>query len=148
LELLSILNEMEESVQNASRVPMTKKVLVDEDKMLDFLDRIRTILPEEVRKAKWVVQEREKVINETKAEAARMIEETQKEVQRRAEESEILKQAKDMADEIIRNAEQTSRDMRIGARDYADEVLVRLESRLERLVKEIESGRSELKAMK
>lgn len=148
MELLSILNEMEEFVQNSSRVPMTKKVLVDEDRMLDFLDRIRTILPEEVRKAKWVVQEREKVINETKAEAARMIEEAQKDIQRRAEESEIVKQARTMADEIIQKAEETSKEMRLGARDYADDVLARLETRLDRLIKEIESGRTELKAMK
>ncbi len=148
MELLSILNEMEEFVQNSSRVPMTKKVLVDEDRMLDFLDRIRTILPEEVRKAKWVVQEREKVINETKAEAARMIEEAQKDIQRRAEESEIVKQARAMADEIIQKAEETSKEMRLGARDYADDVLARLEARLDRLIKEIESGRTELKAMK
>lgn len=148
MELLSILNEMEEFVQNSSRVPMTKKVLVDEDKMLDFLDRIRTILPEEVRKAKWVVQEREKVINETKAEAARMIEEAQKDIQRRAEESEIVKQARTIADEIVQKAEATSQEMRGGARDYADDVLARLEARLDRIIKEIESGRTELRSMK
>lgn len=148
MELLSILNEMEEFVQSSSRVPMTKKVLVDEDRMLDFLDRIRTILPEEVRKAKWVVQEREKVINETKAEAARMIEEAQKDIKRRAEESEIAKQARAVADEIIKKAEQNSREMHQGARDYADDILSGLEMRLERTLKEIMSGRNELKSMK
>lgn len=148
MELLSILNEMEEFVQGSSRVPMTKKVLVDEDQMLDFLDRIRTILPEEVRKAKWVVQEREKVINETKAEAARMIEEAQQDIKRRAEESEIAKQARTVADEIIRKAEEASLEMRHGARDYADDVLAGLEMRLDRIIKEVMNGRNELKSMK
>ncbi|MEW6457925.1 MAG: ATPase [Bacillota bacterium] len=148
MELLSILNDLEEFIQNSSRVPMTKKVLVDEEKLLDFLDRARTILPEEVRKAKWLVQEREKVINESRQEAARLLEEAQKEVERRAEQSEVVRRAKEMADEIIIKAEKAAREMRLGARDYADDVLSKLEARVEKIVKEIEGGRLELKNMK
>ncbi len=148
MELLSILNDLEEFIQNSSRVPMTKKVLVDEEKLLDFLDRARTILPEEVRKAKWLVQEREKVISESRQEAARLLEAAQKEVEKRADESEVVRRAKEMADEIIKKAERASREMRLGARDYADNVLSNLESRMEKIVKEIEGGRVELKNMK
>lgn len=148
LELLSVLNELEEFIQSCSRVPMTRKVLVDEERVLDFLDRVRTLLPEEVRKAKWVVQEREKVLSESRQEAAQLLDEARKEISRQAEDSEIVRQAKEMADDTIKKAEQMAQEMRLGARDYADDILIRLEARLEKVFKEIEAGRAELKAMK
>lgn len=148
MELLSILNDLEEFVQSSARVPMTKKALVDEERLLDFLDRIRTILPEEVRKAKWLVQEREKVISESRQEAGRIIEEAQKKMEMQVEDSEIVRRAKEVAEEIIKKAEQVSREMRLGARDYSDGVLAKLETRLEEIMKEIEGGRNELRNMK
>ncbi len=148
MELLSVLDDLEEYVQNSPRLPLTKKVLVDEEKMLDFLDRARTILPEEIRKAKWLVQERERVITDSRQEATRLLEEAQKEIERRVGESEIVKRAREVAEEIVAKAEQVSREMRLGARDYSDDVLAKLQNRLEKIMKEIEAGRKELKNMK
>ncbi|WP_334110541.1 ATPase [Thermodesulfitimonas autotrophica] len=147
MELLSVINELEELVESSSRVPLTRKVLIDEEKILDILDRIRTILPDDVRKAKWVVQEREKVIEEARKEAERIIGEARREAEKRAEESEVVRQAKEMAEQILGKAEQVAREMKLGAREYADEILARLEERLNRITKEIQQGRAELKGM-
>lgn len=146
MELLSILNDLEEFIQNSSRVPMTKKVLLDEEKLLDFLDRARTILPEEVRKAKWLVQEREKVISESRQEAARLLEDAQRQIEKMADQSEVVRRAKEMADEILLKAEKTAREMKLGARDYADDQLAKLEARMEKIAKEMEKGRLDLES--
>lgn len=148
MELLSVINELEELIESSSRVPLTRKVLVDEEKILDILDRIRTILPDDVRKAKWVVQEREKVIEEARKEAERIIEEARREAEKRAEESEVVRQAKEMAESVLGKAEQVAREIKLGAREYADEILAKLEERLHRITKEIQQGRAELKGMK
>jgi hypothetical protein len=58
MDLITALNELEELVENSSKVPLTHKVIIDEDRLLDLLDHIRTSLPEEVRQAKWILQER------------------------------------------------------------------------------------------
>lgn len=65
MDLLSALNELEELIENSGRVPLTRKVMVNEDSILDLLDRIRTTIPEEIRQAKWIIQEREKVMSES-----------------------------------------------------------------------------------
>lgn len=148
MELLNALNEMEEFLEQCSRIPMTRKVIVDEEKLLDFLDRIRSLLPEEVRRAKWLVQEREKFLAESREEATRIVEDARREIERRIEESEIVRQAQQTAEELMHRAEQTAREIRLGARDYADEVLARLESYLEKVAKEVAAGRLELKNMK
>ncbi|MFZ5643331.1 MAG: ATPase [Bacillota bacterium] len=148
MELFNALNELEEIIESSIKVPMTKRVLVDEDRLLDMLDRIRTALPEEVRQAKWIIQEREKVLTETKKEAGRIMEDVQKQMERRVDESELVRQARDKAEEIIEKAENVAREIKQGARDYADDLLNELEKRMEKMVSEIHDGRAELKGLK
>jgi len=148
VELFNALNELEEIIESSIKVPMTKRVLVDEDRLLDMLDRIRTSLPEEIRQAKWIIQEREKVLNETKKEAGRIMEDVQKQMERRVEESEIARQAREKAEEIVEKAENVAREIKQSARDYADELLNELEKRIEKAVSEIRDGRAELKGLK
>ena len=148
MELFNALNELEEIVETSIKVPMTRRVLVDEDRLLDMLDRIRTTLPEEIRQARWIIQEREKVMAETKKEAGRIMEDVQKQMERRVEESELVRAAKEKAEEIVQKAESVAREIRQGARDYADELLNEIEKRIEKVVAEVRDGRAELKGLK
>jgi len=148
VELFNALNELEEIVETSIKVPMTRRVLVDEDRLLDMLDRIRTTLPEEIRQARWIIQEREKVMAETKKEAGRIMEDVQKQMERRVEESEFVRVAKERAEEIVEKAENVAREIRQGARDYADELLNEIEKRIEKIVSEVRDGRAELKGLK
>ncbi|MEW6274331.1 MAG: ATPase [Bacillota bacterium] len=148
MELFNVLNELEELVENSPKIPLTRRILIDEDKLLDYLDRMRASLPEEVRQAKWLLQEREKVLADSKKEAMRILEEAQKQLDRRAEESEIARQAKAIADEVIQKAEAVAREIKQGARNYADDVLSGLEEELNRLLTQIRNGRAELKGLK
>ncbi|MFZ5646506.1 MAG: ATPase [Bacillota bacterium] len=148
MELINALNELEEIIETSIKVPMTRRVLVDEDRLLDMLDRIRTTLPEEIRQAKWIIQEREKVMAETKKEAGRIMEDVQKQMERRVEESEIVRAAKARAEEIVEKAENVAREIKQGARDYADELLSHIEKRIEKIIAEIHDGRAELSGFK
>ena len=148
MDLLSALNELEELIENSGKVPLTRKVMVNEDSILDLLDRIRTTIPEEIRQAKWIIQEREKVMSDSQKEAMRIMENAQKQDEKQAEDSEVARKAKVVAEEIIAKAEQTAQEMREGARIYADEILGALQDRLNKINQQIEQGRSELRAMK
>ncbi|MHB8156225.1 MAG: ATPase, partial [Desulfocucumaceae bacterium] len=137
-----------EIIETSIKVPLTRRVLVDEDRLLDMLDRIRTTLPEEIRQAKWIIQEREKVLSETKKEAGRIMEDVQKQMERRVDESEIARQARIKAEEIVEKAEGVAREIKQGARDYADDLLNDLEKRIESVATEVRDGRAELKGLK
>lgn len=148
MELLNALNEMEEVIESSFKVPLTKKIMVDEDLILDMMDRIRTTLPEEIRQAKWIIQEREKVMSDTKKEAGRLMEDVQKQMERQVDDNEITRLAKLKADETIEKAELIAQEIKQGARDYADELLKDLEKRIEIIIEEIQGGRIELQGIK
>lgn len=158
MELFNILNEIEELIENSPRIPMTRRVLVDEDKILDYLDRIRTSLPEEMRQARWVMQEREKVIAESKQEAMRILEDAKKKMEIQAEETEIVKKAREIAEEIKRKAEEEAEKIRRkaeeeakiirhGALEYTDEKLEQIEAGLSKLLREIQESGNRLNGL-
>jgi len=145
VDLLNALNELEEIIESSGKIPMTRKVLIDEDRVLDLLDRIRTTIPEEIRQAKWIIQEREKVLNDSQKEAMRIMEDAQKRVEMQADDSEIVRQAKKIAEEIVQKAESVAREIKEGARGYADDILANLENNLGMVLRQIGQGRLELK---
>lgn len=147
MELFNVLNEMEEFIEESPKVPMTRKVLVDEERLLDFVDRIRAVLPEEVRQARWLMQERDRVLAESKNEAMRLLESAQQQLTKRAEESEVVKRAEEMAEQVIERAKKISKEIKEGARDYADDILEKIESDLNKILLQIQQGRQELKEM-
>lgn len=148
MDVLKIIDEIEEVVENGSRIPMTGKVLLDSDSLLDYLDRIRTILPEELRQAKWVSKEKDRMLKEAHEESEKMLEEARIQVKRAAQESEIVKQANAQADAIVGQAKQMSKEMRVGATQYADDILKQLEGNLEKAIAIIKKGREEIKHSK
>jgi len=148
VDLLSALNELEELIENSGKIPFTRKVMVEEDRILDLLDRIRTTMPEEIRQAKWIIQEREKVLSDSQKEAMRILDNVQKQVEQQAEDSEVARQAKVVAEEIIAKAEAMAKEMREGAKSYADDILLNLQESLNKISTQIEQGRTELKSMK
>jgi len=145
VDLLSVLNELEDLIESSSKIPLTKKVLVDEDRILDLLDHIRTNMPEEIRQANWIIQEREKVLNDSQKEAVRIMEDAQRQVEKQADDSEIVRQAKKVAEEVVQKAESVAREIKGGARDYADDILASLEENLGTVLSQIQQGREELK---
>ena len=54
MEVMKLLDEMEELVEDSGRIPLTGKVIIESEDLLDKVDRIRSILPEELRQAQWI----------------------------------------------------------------------------------------------
>jgi len=147
LELFNIISEMEELIESSPKVPMTKRVLVDEDRLLDYLDRIRASMPEEMRQAKWVMQERDKVISDSKREAVRIIEDAEMQLEKKAVDSEVTRKAQELGEEIRLRSEEMARQIKQGALDYADEMLAELEGKLNSILVQVQENRYELKGV-
>ncbi|MBM7867032.1 ATPase [Heliobacterium gestii] len=144
--VLRILDELEELIETSTRIPITGKVLVDDHVLLDFLDRIRTGLPEELRQAKWLTKERQRVIQEAEAECQQMIEETKVYVAKLAGETEIVRLAQQKSEEILAEARRQAVELHTDARQYADDVLRQIEHTLTKSVSTVRKGREELQA--
>lgn len=144
MEIFDVLNELEELIEDSTKIPMTAKVIVDADELLDFVDRIRSVMPEEIKQAKWIAKEHQRIISDAEGEAIKIVEEAKDQITKIAEESQVVKQAEMQADEIIKKARQTASELMAGANGYADDVLSSLEHSLSKTLDEVKQGREEL----
>lgn len=140
-----MVDELEEFVEGGNKIPLTGKVILDSDTLLEYIDRIRTILPDELRQAKWVSKEKERMLKEAQAEADHIIDEAHQQLKRTASENEIVKQATIMADGIVNQAKSSAKEMKSGASSYAEDILKQLEGNLEKAIAITKKGRDELK---
>ncbi len=144
MEVLDILNDLEELVEESTKIPMTGKVLIDADELLDYVDRIRAVLPDEIKQAKWITREHQRIIADAEQEAKRLVVQTHEELTKQAEQSEIARQAQEYAEQLVGKAKTAAVDIRTGASEYADDVLKSLETHLEKVALELRKGREEL----
>lgn len=144
MEVLDILNDLEELVEESTKIPMTGKVLVDADELLDYVDRIRAILPDEIKQAKWITREHQRILADAEQEAKRVVGQAQEDISKQAEESAIARQAQEYGEQLVNKAQNSADAIRAGANEYADEVLKALEVQVLKISQELRSGREEL----
>jgi vacuolar-type H+-ATPase subunit H len=144
VEVMKLLDEMETLIDSGSRIPLIGKVLIDAETLFDYMDRIRASLPEEIRQAKYVNLEKEKMMQEAQNRADKLLEEANNQIKKIIGEDEIVKQAQIQAAELIQQAKKTSTEIKQGARVYANDLLHQLEINLEKALYTIKKGREEL----
>jgi vacuolar-type H+-ATPase subunit H len=146
VDVIKILDEMEELIDSGSRIPLVGKVLVDADGLLEYMDKIRASLPEEIKQAKFLNLEREKVMVEAQHRADRILEEAANQAKKLISEEQILRQAQIEAEDLLQQARKTSNEIKQGSRQYANDVLHQMEIHMEKALYIIKKGREELQA--
>ncbi|PKM82593.1 MAG: ATPase [Firmicutes bacterium HGW-Firmicutes-14] len=145
MDILDVLNELEELVEESTKVPLVGKILIDDELILDMIDHIRTALPEEMRLAKTVAMERERILEEARNEAKRIMNEAREELSRMAGEDELVKRAKQQATEMLDQAKDMSREIKIGAYQFADDLLQKSEQNLDLILTQVKNAREQLR---
>jgi vacuolar-type H+-ATPase subunit H len=102
-------------------------------------------LPEEFKQSRWIVKERENMIEEAKRTAEKIVSEGEEKAQVLVSETEIMKNARRKAEQIVSAIEARARTIRLEAEDYADERLASLEVVLHKLINVVEKGRDRFK---
>ncbi len=144
MDFLVLIDKLEELVNGSKRVLLSQSVLVNQKKLFAIIDQIRATLPEEIKQARWIVKERQEMLEETEREAKRILEEARVTAENLAAETEIVKLAEQQAREVIEAAKVREREIRLGAEDYADEMLANLEVNLGKLLNAVQRGRDRL----
>jgi len=145
--LFTLLEHLEEILDRGTKVPLTGKVMVDEDSVLEIIDGIRSVLPEEIRQANLILAEKDHFIEDARSEGQRIVDRAQKQAEQLLQENEVVSQSRVYAEEIVRKAQQYSREVKLGALKYSDDLLNDLENKIEESYKAIKESREELNSL-
>ena len=144
MDIMALIDRIEEIVDNGRSMPFSSAKMVDPDKVYEIIDEIRAQFPDELKQARWIVKERQEMLEEAEKEANRVLEEARDRAQAIASEQEIVKLAEQQAADILDNSRAREREIRLGAEDYADEMLANLEVNLGKLLTAVQRGRDRL----
>jgi len=146
MDALEMIDKIEELVEKSKKLPFSSNAIINENEIYDLLDELRSVLPEELKQARWIVKEREGMIDEAKRQSSRIVKEAEERARVLVSETEVLKNANRKAEELMSMVEAKARTIRLEAEDYADEKLANLEAVLHKLLSAVEKGREQFKA--
>ena len=141
MDILHLIDQLEALLNEGSHPPlMGKRVLIDEQRAWEVIDQMRVSIPDEVKKAKRINQERDRIIAQANEEATRIVELGRDEVQQLASETEIAKQAQARAQTIVERAQREADALKADADDYTIQVLSKLEEDLAKALSIVRNG--------
>ncbi len=144
MDVLVLIDKLDDSIHNGKPVPLTDQVRVEREEIYDILDQMRATIPEEIKQARWIVKERQEMLAEAKREAERIIREARDQQERLINQQEVVRLAERQAEDIVEEARSREREIRLGAEDYADDILNTLEVNLQKFTQAVQRGRERL----
>ena len=144
MEFFTLLESLEEILESGSKVPFSSKVMVDIDELRDILEDIRLKLPDELKQAKWVKEERQRIIEDAQKEADNIIKNAESKIVTMIDDNVITKKALAQKEEIIENANKVSKEICTGTHEYANAILEKVEDVLKETLEVVQNNRREL----
>jgi vacuolar-type H+-ATPase subunit H len=145
MDLQYLIDRLETMIRAGRRMPITNKLMMDEQELVDLVDQMRTVLPEEIRYAKHVLREKEQILSDAQSQADEILRVARQQADLMVEKEGLLKQAKQQADEIRRQAQEEAERVQVGADNYVRQVLSDLSDSLQRQLASINKGLDSLK---
>ena len=125
----ALIDELEAMFAEAKRVPFGRRLMVDEARALEFIDRLRTAFPAEVRQAQRILDEQDRILDEARTQAHAML-----------QERGLMAELEVQRERTIARAEQEAERMRAEADAYVRGVLTDLDERLSKLHASVRNG--------
>jgi hypothetical protein len=141
----SLLREVIDVVSNAKTMPLSSSVLISREEVLGLLDEALAALPEELRRARWMLQDLDAMTEQRRREADALLDEVRAEAARLVSRTEISRQARAHAERLVADAEERGRATIHEAEDFCDQRLAQMEIVLDRLAKTVQAGRARLR---
>ncbi len=143
MEVLQIIDELEDLVEKS--FGLFGYAVTNKEELLAMADEVRLKLPEELKQARWVKEERQRIISEAQSEAEKIIKDAQDKVIAMIDEHEITKSAKEKSEMILAEARRQEAEMQRNAVLYADSIMEKVDKTTSAALEEIRESRRQLK---
>jgi uncharacterized Zn finger protein len=140
MDILQLIDRLEELFNESRSIPLTRNVMVDEDRMLDIIDQMRIAIPEEVKKAQQLLGQRDRVLAQAQEEANRTLELARQKADQMVTKEMVAQEASRRAEQIVVQARNEAENIRSDADDYAMNSLTQLQDELERISNQVANG--------
>ncbi len=140
MDILHLVDRLEELFNESRPLPMMRKVVVDEEKMLSIIDQMRVSIPDEIKRAQQLISQRDRLLAQAQEEANRTLQLAREKADQLVEKDAIIQSAQARAGQIIEQARKEIEITRKEADQYVINSLQDLENELDRLLNQVRNG--------
>ncbi|MBE6730101.1 MAG: ATPase [Ruminococcaceae bacterium] len=142
-----LLDELYDILDKGWTMPLSGgKVFVDGEDIKQLLEEIRDVIPDEIRQARSIVEERDQIISQAQHEADTIIRVADEKAKAMVNQDEIVRQAQAKANDLIMQGQNKFREMRKASNDYVDDIMRRTDEALAETLAELRKTRQNIKA--
>lgn len=141
MDILYLVDRLENLIANSRRMPVVNQIMIKEGDILNIVDQMRTSIPDEIKQARRVIQEKERILAQAQADASTLLTRAREETERAMNREGLLRAAEARSEELVRQAEEQARvvvakaeahgeQMKTDADNYVGETLLNLKDHL------------------
>jgi hypothetical protein len=140
IDIIFLVTRLENLIASGKKLPLTSNIVLDQSAALGLIDELRVAIPEEIRAAKRINSEGERIIEKAQDEAETIVARAQEQAAFLIEERGLTQAAEDEGRRILDRTNLEAEGIRAGADEYAASVLARLEAEVARTLHSIRKG--------
>jgi cell division septum initiation protein DivIVA len=146
MDILHLVDRLEEIFNAGTAIPLSHKLMVDEDRVLEIIDQMRVSIPEEVKKAQQVLAQRDRILAQSQEEAGRTVQIAKEKGDQLVGREALVQAAQIKAEQILQAARADAEQVRAEADDYTLDVLTKLEAELVKSLNQARNGIAKIRA--
>ena len=143
-KVLDLLDELEDLLEGATSVPLTNKIVLETEDIFGIIKDIRLALPDDMQQAKWIIDERDRILLEGKSEYERMLREAKKQADFLVDSDEITRRAMKKGEDIIQDSRVNSKVLKM---KYFGEMYTNLEHTFTAINDTLTENREEIRSL-
>ncbi|MDP9375717.1 MAG: ATPase [Chloroflexota bacterium] len=144
MDIMYLIDRLEALVNSSRRVPLSSRIMVEEDEVLALIEQLRQTVPSEVKQARRVLQEREQVIKAAQTEAEKIVTMARDRAEYMINQEGVLSLARERGEQVLTDAQRDAHATRQEIEQYAVDVLGNLEQQLQLQLHQVRNGLQEL----
>ena len=145
MNIYDLLDQLEAFVGNSKPAFMQSgKVVIDPEELYQMIDQIRTSVPDDIRDAQWVKKEEEQIKRKAQEDYERIVAEAQARAQELTGETEVYRLAVERVNEMMDEAHTAAHDITLGAFQYANDIMEKIEKQLQIYYDVVQDGKEEI----
>ena len=145
MSIYNLLDQLESTIEGSKRAFMQNdKIIIDPEDLYQLIDQIRSSVPDDIKDAQWVKKEEEQIKKKAQEDYERIIEEARQRAQDLVSETEIYRLAEIRVREMLGEANQAAHDVTLGAFNYANDIMEKIEKQLQIYYDVVQDGKDEI----
>ncbi len=124
LDILYLVDRLENLIAGSRHMPLVNSIMIKEADILNIVDQMRTSIPDEIKQARRIIQEKERILAQAQADASTLLSRAREETERAMNREGLLRAAEERSKELVRSAEEQAQDMVRAAEEHNEQLKI------------------------